>query len=79
MESPYILISIKLATEQLFKEGKITNGEHYKTMHLAKKAESLRNEFIETTEELDEAMNEMHQAMHDRQAEQEEKQILTTN
>lgn len=72
MESPFILLSIKMATKQLFDEGKLTAEEHHKAMELVTEADSLRNRFINTTQELDEFLNEINQAMEDRKAELEE-------
>lgn len=72
MESPFILLSIKLATKQLFDEGKVTYQEYNYVTELANEAESLRKRFNKTTQILDDAINQLNQAMHDRKAEQEE-------
>lgn len=68
MESPYILLSIKLATQQLFNEGKITDVEYNNVMELVSEAESLRKRFDKTTRILDLAIDEMNLAMSKRQA-----------
>lgn len=72
MESPFILLSIKMATKQLFDEGKVTYQEYNYVTELANEAESLRKRFNKTTQILDDAINEMNKAMEDRKAELEE-------